>query len=70
MNRLRGLLHEKDDFLLKPKTARYVGAIDTAMRTADGGSAHAFLTTAALPVGEELAGRWIVVTHGDGGPLA
>jgi hypothetical protein len=57
---------EKGPFVLKCKSARYQGSLDAALRTAAGDNANAFLTGAALPAGDELAGRWMIVTHGDG----
>ncbi|MBN2560561.1 MAG: heparinase II/III family protein [Phycisphaerae bacterium] len=44
----------------------YEGEIDEARRIADGNVANAFLTSAKLPIGTELAGSWMIVTHGNG----
>ena len=56
----------KGKFSLALEKPRYEGALTGAERTADGAPADAFLTDAALPAGEALAGRWMVVTHADG----
>ena len=42
------------------------GAISSATRTADGAEVDAFLTDADLPVGDDLSGVWIILTHGNG----
>jgi len=44
----------------------YTGAIEGATRKVDGARHDAFLTNAGLPLGDELHGTWIVVTHGNG----
>jgi hypothetical protein len=40
--------------------------IEAAPRKADGAAADAFITAAALPAGDKLAGQWLIVTHGNG----
>lgn len=47
-------------------TSAYTGAIEGATRKADGAQHDAFVTDVALPVGDELHGTWITVTHGSG----
>jgi hypothetical protein len=56
----------KGDFTLKCDHPSYEGVIESAQRAADGAAADAFVTGAALPEGNELAGRWMIVTHGNG----
>jgi len=43
----------------------YTGAIEGATRKVDGARHDAFLTDVGLPLGDELHGTWIVVTHGN-----
>ncbi|MFW5868305.1 MAG: hypothetical protein ACOCX2_10845 [Armatimonadota bacterium] len=47
-------------------TAKLVGAIDGAVRVADGAEHDALLTSADLPPGEDLRGSWLIMTHGNG----
>ncbi|MBM4047412.1 MAG: hypothetical protein FJ279_20085, partial [Planctomycetes bacterium] len=56
----------KGDFTLKLEEPRYEGVIESATRKADGAAEDAFVTSAALPSGDSLAGHWMVVTHGNG----
>ncbi|MGC9316524.1 MAG: heparinase II/III domain-containing protein [Armatimonadota bacterium] len=44
----------------------YEGTITGATRKADGADHDAFITGADLPVGDELQGIWLIVTHGNG----
>ncbi len=44
----------------------YAGTIERATRIADGAEHDAFITDADLPMGEDLQGAWIIVTHGNG----
>jgi len=44
----------------------YTGAIEAASRKADGDDRDAFITKAELPTGDELAGMWMILTHGNG----
>ena len=61
-----GVRMAKGDFTLTLEAPRYEGAIESALRRTDGAAADAFVTSAALPVGDALAGRWMIVAHGDG----
>ncbi len=56
----------KGDFVGTLDTPRYEGVLESALRKGDGASEDAFLTAAALPVGNKLAGQWMIVTHGNG----
>ena len=51
---------------LNADVSAHTGAIDGATRRADGAEHDAFLTDADLPLGDELRGTWIIVTHGNG----
>lgn len=55
-----------DGTRLAMPVSRYEGRIHAATRTADGAAQNAFVTNAALPVGEALRGAWMIVTHGNG----
>ena len=44
----------------------YRGDIEAAPRKADGQPEDGFVTSAELPSGEALRGRWLIVTHADG----
>ena len=46
--------------------ASYSGEIRAATRKADGAANDAFITDAQLPVGQDLRGAWVIVTHGNG----
>lgn len=47
-------------------TACLEGTITGALRVANGAQVDAFLTDAALPEGDDLHGRWMIVTHPNG----
>jgi len=63
---IEGLSLTKGDFSLNSKIARYEGQIDSATRKTAGGGENALITSAELPEGDRLAGRWMIVTHGNG----
>jgi hypothetical protein len=63
---LDGARVSKGDFALTLEKPRYEGVIEVASREADGAAEDAFITTAALPAGDKLAGQWLIVTHGNG----
>lgn len=44
----------------------YSGTIRGAQRKLEGAGRDAFITEAELPVGDDLHGRWMIVTHGNG----
>jgi hypothetical protein len=54
------------DVNLNCPTGRYEGAITSVTRKSDGGTEDALITQAELPEGGALAGRWMIVTHGNG----
>jgi hypothetical protein len=56
----------KDDFVATLATPRHEGVIESATRKVDGAAADAFVTSAQLPLGDKLAGQWMIVTHGNG----
>ncbi len=53
-------------FGITSPVAAYAGEIAGMTRIRDGADVDAFLTDAELPVGEELAGTWMVMTRPDG----
>ncbi|MBM4050859.1 MAG: hypothetical protein FJ279_37665 [Planctomycetes bacterium] len=55
-----------DGFSLKAERERYTGEIVAATRKADDAPHDAFITDAALPLGDALRGAWMIVTHGNG----
>jgi hypothetical protein len=46
--------------------AKITGAIVAETRVLDGAEYDAFLTDEELPTGDELGGRWMIVTHANG----
>ncbi|MFH1266084.1 MAG: heparinase II/III family protein [Planctomycetota bacterium] len=61
-----GISLGKGDFVLTCEAPRWEGTIESATRKADGAAADSFVTTAELPPGDALAGRWMIVTHAGG----
>ena len=61
-----GLSVTKGDFTLSVPAARYEGTIESATRKDDGAAENSLITAVALPEGDQLAGQWIVITHGNG----
>ena len=55
---------KKGSVQLSMKQAGYAGTITGAARRLDGAASNAFVTTADLPEGAALRGKWMVVTHG------
>lgn len=53
-------------FGLKAETAGYDGDLTGATRHAEGAAQDALLTSAKLPLGETLKGRWLIVTYPGG----
>lgn len=63
---LEGIRLSRGEASVTSAPASYSGVITAATRKVDGAPADAFLTTAKLPPGNELHGRWLIVTHGNG----
>lgn len=61
-----GLELSADGEGIAAQTAKLSGGITGATRVADGAEHDALLTDADLPIGEEIAGRWMIVRHGNG----
>lgn len=61
-----GLRAGRENTTLTLNTPRYEGLIEQALRQEEGAPANAFVTSVPLPVGDALAGRWMIVTHGNG----
>lgn len=56
----------KGSFGLTLKEPCFEGTIEATTRRADGAADDAFTTSTPLPVGNTLAGQWMIVTHGNG----
>lgn len=63
---LVGESFQQGDFSLQNQSATLEGTVDSAASRWLGDAENSFTTTAALPVGEELRGRWMIVHHGQG----
>jgi len=61
-----GLSLTKGEFALRSQTARHEGTIESATRKAAGAAEDALITTTILPEGDQLAGQWMIVAHGNG----
>ena len=54
------------DMTLASNTAAYTGELTASERKADGAAENTFTTDADLPLGDMLAGSWMIVTHPNG----
>lgn len=54
------------DMVLSSEIAAYTGELSASARRADGAAEDVFITDADLPLGDMLAGSWMIVTHPNG----
>ncbi|MGC3967640.1 MAG: hypothetical protein QM775_09795 [Pirellulales bacterium] len=59
-----GTSTRQNDVVLANPVDSYVGTLESVSSAWDGAAENAFVTTAKLPAGEALAGRWMIVNHG------
>lgn len=58
-----GTILRKSPMMVRKKKALYSGRILTAMREDAGDEGNAFTVDTILPTGDELSGKWMIVTH-------
>ncbi|MCF7955183.1 MAG: heparinase II/III-family protein [Phycisphaerae bacterium] len=58
-----GTILRQSPMMVRMKKASYVGGILTAMRKDAGDGRNAFTVDTILPTGEELSGKWMIVTY-------